>query len=97
LTSESLRRVSIPVAVVAGELDSFADLDSNAKRVSALLRHVKLTLLPGAGHYTFLASCTDRGREARPDLCVDAAHVDRDAVHRHVEELAVEFFGRTLR
>ena len=97
LTSESLRRVSIPVAVVAGELDSVADLDSNAKRVSALLRQVKLTLLPGAGHYTFLASCTDRGREARPELCADAAPVDRDAVHRQAEALAIEFFDRTLK
>ena len=96
LTSESLRRVSIPVAVVAGELDSVADLDSNAKRVSALLGQVKLTVMPGAGHYTFLASCTDRGREARAELCVDAANVDRDAVHRHAEELAVDFFGLTL-
>jgi predicted dienelactone hydrolase len=97
LTSESLRRVSIPVAVVAGELDSVADLDSNAKKVSALLRQAKLTVLPGAGHYSFLASCTDRGREARPELCVDAAHVDREAVHRDAAELAIKFFGRTLK
>jgi predicted dienelactone hydrolase len=82
--------------VVAGELDSVADLDSNAKRVSALLGQVKLTVMPGAGHYTFLASCTDRGRKARPELCVDAANVDRDAVHRHAEALAVDFFGLTL-
>jgi predicted dienelactone hydrolase len=89
--------VSIPVAVVAGELDSVADLDSNAKKVSALLRQAKLTVLPGAGHYSFLASCTERGREARPELCVDAAHVDREAVHRDAAELAIKFFGRTLK
>jgi predicted dienelactone hydrolase len=96
LTSESLRQVSIPVAVVAGELDAVADLDSNAKRVSALLGQVRLTLLPDAGHYTFLASCTDRGREARPELCTDAANVNREMMHRRAEELAIEFFGRTL-
>lgn len=53
--------------------------------------------MPGAGHYTFLASCTDKGREMQPNLCRDSTGVDRDTIHRTTQELAVKFFDQHLK
>jgi predicted dienelactone hydrolase len=93
----SLRRISIPVAIVAGADDPVVDAASNARVFAANIPRTALTLLPGSGHYTFLASCTDTGREMRPDLCRDLPSVDRDAIHKQTGELAITFFDDNLR
>jgi predicted dienelactone hydrolase len=73
------------------------DLASNANLLARNIPRATLTVLPGAGHYTFLASCTDRGREMRPELCADSPSIDRDVIHETTQELAVQFFDRTLK
>jgi len=96
-TPTSLRQVSIPVAVVAGGDDQVVDVASNATLVATNIPGAKLTIVPAAGHYTFLASCTDRGKQMRPDLCQDSSAVDRDAIHRTTQELAIRFFDQHLK
>jgi predicted dienelactone hydrolase len=96
-TPASLRQVSIPVAIVAGGDDQIVDIASNATLVATNIPGAKLTILPAAGHYTFLASCTDRGKQMRPDLCRDSTAVDRDAIHRTTQELAITFFDQHLK
>ena len=71
--------------------------DSNAKRVATLVPRSTLSVAANAGHYTFLAACTEAGRASRPDLCADERGVNRQAVHQHAVALAVDFFGRTLK
>src|SRR5215471_3280434 len=47
-----------------------------------LIPRAQLTILPGGvGHYVFLDSCTDVGRQSRAMLCSDGAGVDRDKIH----------------
>jgi len=97
-TPESLKAISIPVAIVAGEGDPILPLAINAKQFASLIPNAALTVFPGAvGHYTFLDRCTDAGRQAMPGLCVDAPGVDRGAVHRSTVELAAAFFSKNLR
>jgi predicted dienelactone hydrolase len=94
LLPESLARIRIPVAIVAGSGDEIVPVASSAKLFAAKIPDAKLALLPApTGHYVFLAQCTAAGRAALPQLCVDPPGVAREAVHRATERLAEEFFA----
>jgi predicted dienelactone hydrolase len=97
LKPESLQRVSVPIHIVAGDADRIVPIRANAQRVAQVTRGAALTLLPGVGHYTFLATCTDAGRRAQPQLCADGPDIDRNAIHQRTIELAAQFFERTLK
>jgi predicted dienelactone hydrolase len=71
LISSTVQRIRIPVAIVAGQNDRIVPIASNAQRLARLTPKARLTLLPGAAHYTFLAICTDRGRREQAQLCLD--------------------------
>lgn len=94
---ESLRQISIPVEIVAGEGDTIAPPPDNAQYYAANIKDVKLTILPGGvGHYTFLDVGTDAGKKQMPQFFVDKAGVDRESVHQQVAEMAAEFFEKQL-
>lgn len=94
---DTLEKISIPIEVVAGADDSVVPVATSAKFLVAHVRGAKLTLLPGVGHYTFLASCADLGRQVRPELCNDAPSVGRDAIHAKTAGMAVSFFAANLK
>jgi predicted dienelactone hydrolase len=96
-SKRGLKAIKVPVQIVVGGADSVAPPATNAQYFAANIKGARLTILPGSiGHYTFLADCTSEGRGGLP-ICRDAAGVDRAAVHQQVSEMAVEFFGRTLK
>jgi predicted dienelactone hydrolase len=91
-TSQGLRHINVPVQIVVGGGDVITPAPTNAQRYASMIRGATLTVLPGGvGHYTFLHECTPRGRDALP-ICRDAPDVDRAAVHRSVQDLALHFF-----
>lgn len=95
---ESLRRIAIPVAIVAGTVDPIVPIGSNAELIAKLTPRASLMLLPdGVEHYTFLAACTEGGRRAQPQLCVDRTGIDRAAIHQRIAERAVRYFDDTLK
>ena len=96
LSAASLQQIALPVMLIAGEADRTAPLATNARYASTLIPGASFTALPGVGHYTFLADCTDRGRRALPDLCGEAAGTDRRAVHRRIAAQLTAFFDRAL-
>ena len=75
---------------------SLVSAPTNAERVSKVVPRARLQVLPGVGHYTFLAECLPAGVSARPDLCHEEPGVDRAQVHRAVSADAVAFFGQAL-
>jgi predicted dienelactone hydrolase len=93
---DSLEKIKIPVAIVAGTADSNVPIRSGAQFFAKHIPGSKLTLLPGVPHYTFLATCMDQGKKSSPTLCVDDARVDREAVHAKTVQMAVEFFRASL-
>ena len=94
---ESLRRITTPVAIVAGTDDAIVPIGSNAQLLGTLIPRASVMLLPdGVEHYTFLAACTEAGRRAQPQLCTDRSGVDRAAIHQRIAERAVEYFDATL-
>jgi predicted dienelactone hydrolase len=48
------------------------------------------------GHYVFLAPCPADLLARRPELCTDAAGVDRVAIHRQMEAELLDFFNANL-
>lgn len=53
--------------------------------------------VPKAGHYVFLAPCSEAFAANAPHLCRDPEGVDRGAVHAQVLRDALRFFDQTLR
>ena len=95
--ASSLEKISIPVQIVAGEADQNVPVALNAKYFAANIPGAKLRIFPGkVAHYVFLDSCTQRGREVVPLLCIDAEGVDRDAIHADTVQNALQFFRSTL-
>jgi predicted dienelactone hydrolase len=72
-TLESLEKIGIPVAIVAGVADAIMPVGSGARALAAHIPHAELTIFPGdVGHCVFLAVCTEAGRATLPALCIDA-------------------------
>jgi predicted dienelactone hydrolase len=93
-----LRKISIPVEIVAGESDQNVPIASSAKYFAAEIPGAKLVIFPGnVAHYVFLDSCTDAGRQNVPVICVDGKGVDRDALHMDTAQKANQFFRSTLK
>jgi predicted dienelactone hydrolase len=94
---ESLARIRIPVAIVAGATDEIAPVRSNAQSLAATIPHAELTILPRpVGHYVFVGICLPAARAALPRLCNDAPGVDRRLVEAMTAKLAEAFFERNL-
>jgi predicted dienelactone hydrolase len=94
---DTLKAVTIPVEIVAGDGDHIVPVDTNARYFAANILHAKLTVFPGGvGHYTFLAACTDAGRSVLPQYCTDEKGVDRVSVHKDVNDRAIAFFKSNL-
>jgi predicted dienelactone hydrolase len=96
--ASALRKISIPVEIVAGESDQNIPIASNAKYFAAEIPDAQLHIFPGnVGHYVFLDSCTEAGRKSAPVLCVDGKGIDRNLVHRKTAQMASKFFRSTLK
>ena len=52
--SEEMRRIDLPVLLIAGDRDVSAPLDLTARRSAELLPHARLRVLEGAAHGMFL-------------------------------------------
>lgn len=96
--ASALKKISIPVEIVAGASDQNIPIASSAKYFAAEIPEARLHIFAGnVGHYAFLDSCTDAGRKNVPLLCIDGKGVDRNMVHRDTAQMASEFFRSTLK
>jgi predicted dienelactone hydrolase len=94
---EALRKIAVPVQIVAGIEDNNVPIASSAKYFAANIPGSKLELLKGGvQHYQFLSSCTAEGRKSLPLLCTDGPGVDRDSIHEKTATMAVQFFDARL-
>jgi predicted dienelactone hydrolase len=96
--ASALKKISIPVEIVAGASDQNIPIASSAKYFAAEIPDAQLHIFAGnVGHYAFLDSCTDAGRKNAPLLCIDGKGVDRNMLHRDTAQMASEFFRSTLK
>ena len=96
-TPESLGKISIPVAIVAGSADEIVPSASAAEALARAIPHATVKLFQQAGHWVFLGTCTMVGRVVFRAFCGDPDGIDRDAVHAETIRRALDFFSANLR
>ncbi|WP_408585501.1 alpha/beta hydrolase family protein [Paraburkholderia bannensis] len=94
--ADAFRDVTIPVALLAGTNDVTVPPDTNVRRIAGFLPQASLTMVPGASHYTFLATCLPAAAQRLARICKDSEGVDRDAVHALATQAVLTFFARNL-
>jgi predicted dienelactone hydrolase len=50
----------------------------------------------GAGHFAFLAPCTEKFRKEVPRICEDPSGFDRERLHQSMNQVVAAYFKRTL-
>ena len=94
-SKEGLGAIDIPVHIVVGDADFITPPATNAERYAKLIPGARLTILPGVDHMTFGSECTPLGVE-KFGFCRDPAGVERGAIHRKLERLAMDLFEGAL-
>ena len=92
----SMRTVGAPVFLAFGDRDDVLIPGENAQRIAGWLPHVTVRRIAGAGHWTFLAPCSDALSSEAPEICADAPSVDRARVHDELDAEAERFFASNL-
>lgn len=93
----TLSDVHVPVLLYSGDDDELLAVDKNAEALARKLPQTpEYKLLAGAGHFVFMAPCSDEQRATAPILCNDREGVDREDIHRNLSAEAVRFFEGAL-
>lgn len=94
LDQKALGRLQQPLRIVQGDADTVAPAATNARVLAGLVPAAVLSEHAGAGHYDFLAACTELGRQRLATLCGNAA--SQAATHAQAIALAHAFLSRAL-
>lgn len=97
LDAEGLKDVRRPVFLYVAQADRVLLPDENGRRIRGLLPNpAGYREIEGAGHFVFLAPCSDALARDAPAICTDPPGVDREALHRQIAADAAAFFDKTL-
>jgi predicted dienelactone hydrolase len=93
LSIDSFQDIHVRTVVVVGEKDTTVPSSRHAKVVADRVVGAKLIIVPGAGHYSFLATCT---AEARADVgpCRNASA--QAAAHKTAINAGLTLFNTTF-
>jgi predicted dienelactone hydrolase len=95
--ADGLKDVTVPIQLWRAADDRILPNPSASEAVhEALPRPHDYTVVPNAGHFDFLAPCSDALAKNAPDICRSAPGFDRTAFHREFNAAVVEFFKKTL-
>jgi predicted dienelactone hydrolase len=93
-----LAPVRAPIRIYQAGADELLPEPWHAERLRRLLPTApEFEVVPGAGHFVFLAPCSEAFARMVPPACTDPPGVDRVAVHARLNAEIVDFFRRTLR
>jgi predicted dienelactone hydrolase len=93
-----LAHINRPVFLYYGQDDEVLLPRYNALHIAPLIKTlVGVKMVPQAGHYVFLSPCSRELARAYPEICTDPPGVDRVAVHRKLNAVALAFFRKSLR
>lgn len=88
--------LKVPTRVVLAENDQQILLPETLAAVSEGIPDAVAITIPDAGHYSFLASCSLRGKIFVRALCRDSSKIDRNELHGRIGLDAAKFFGANL-
>jgi len=96
-TRDGLALVQIPVHIDDPAEDEVLARPYAAERIRDLLpRTPEYVLVPGAGHYAYLAPCPASLLARTPQLCTDPPGIDRASFHLQLGAEIAEFFRHAL-
>jgi len=93
LDPQSLESLRPPTWIIAGDADTVAPPATNAKVAARLIPGAQLDMVPQAGHYAFLSTCTPAAMTTVPACALTGP---QEPAHRLAIEKAKELFGRYL-
>ncbi len=97
-STESVKNIYSPIFLYAGEKDHQLDNEYNS---IALTRDLPLSpefrMIPGAGHFVFLAPCSINRTKSEPKLCQDPPGIDRHVIHQIINADIAEFLDVQLK
>lgn len=92
-----LAHINRPVFLYYGQDDHVLLPQYNVLHIAPLIKTlVGIKKIPKAGHYVFLSPCSRKLAREVPGICKDPPGVDRAAVHRQINAVALAFFRKTL-
>ncbi len=92
---DGLARVNVPVQLWAGAKDAIVP---DAPLVRTLLpKQPDYHLVPNAGHFAFIAPCSDMLLKAAPEICEDPKGFDRKRFLAGFQRSAIAFFRARLK
>jgi predicted dienelactone hydrolase len=95
--NEGLRDVRIPVQLWRAEDDTLLPHPWYAEAVRhALPLAPEYHVVPKAGHYDFMPSCSERLAAVAPQICTSQQGFDRSAFHEQFNADVLAFFNKTL-
>jgi predicted dienelactone hydrolase len=95
---DGLKNVKVPVQLWRAENDVIVPHPRYAEAVRlALPEAPDYRVVPNAGHFDFLAPCSDALASMAPAICTSLAGFDRAAFHVGFSSEVVKFFEKTLR
>ena len=95
---QTLSKIDKPIRIYTAEKDEEVDNRHNAHHVAkSLPRRPAIEVIQRAGHYVFMAPCSDAFAAALPFLCRDAVGVDRKAIHEKLNLEITLFFDENLK
>lgn len=87
---------NVSTRVVLAENDQQIMLSETLNAVSESIPDAVTVTIPDAGHYSFLAPCSSRGKIFVSALCRDSSRIDRNEVHDRIGLDAAKFFDANL-
>ena len=94
---KALSKVAIPVKLYRPGADELIPHPWDAERIASMLpQQPEYDVVEGAGHFVFLAPCSAALAAMAPPICTDPPGIDRNAVHRRLNDAMIGFFRRTL-
>ena len=96
-TLQGLQDVKVPIQLWASERGGDGVLPEDNDAVDENLpAKPEYRVVPGSGHFAFLAPCSAEAARALPEICTDAGNFDRTAFHREFNAAVVAFFRKHL-
>ena len=93
---DDLKQVSIPIQLWRAGHDQQVVDEWNTAIVRKQLPEAEEHVVPGAGHYVFLAPCSDALAKQVPQICEDASAFNRTEFHQKFNSDVVAFFIKKL-
>lgn len=87
----SLSKIKSPFLVIAGSDDSSTPNDTNARYFAEKISNSTYYEIKDAGHYSFLASCSEKGLKILPLHCKEKAATSRKLIHKLASQQILNF------